>query len=53
MLEVVLAENSVRHEMRATMEAKLAKKDAEIEAIRAELAHDHSEWEHERIGIIQ
>ena len=52
-LEVVLAENSVRREMRATMEAKLAEKDAEIEVVRAELAHDRSEWQRQRIGIIR
>ena len=46
---MVLAENSVRREMRATMKAKLA----EIEVVRAELTHDRSEWQRERIGTIR
>ena len=52
-LEVVLAEKSVRREMRATMEVKFAEKDAEIEVVRTELAHDRSEWQCERICIIR
>ena len=34
-LEVVLAENSVRREMRATIEAKLVEMDADMEAVHA------------------